>query len=77
MGFRMVKPQGAFYLFPRSPIDDDVAFVQAAQRRHILVAPGTGFGTPGYFRIAYSVPMEVIERSLGAWEALAEEFGLI
>ncbi|MGQ9859376.1 MAG: pyridoxal phosphate-dependent aminotransferase [Thermodesulfobacteriota bacterium] len=74
LGFQMVKPQGAFYLFPRSPIANDVAFVQAAQRRHILVAPGTGFGWPGHFRIAYSVPMEMIERSVGAWEALAEEF---
>lgn len=76
LGLQMVKPQGAFYLFPRSPIANDVAFVQAAQRRHILVAPGTGFGWPGHFRIAYSVPMEMIERSVPAWEALAAEFGL-
>ncbi len=75
-GFQMVKPQGAFYLFPRSPIVNDVSFVQEAQRRRILVAPGTGFGWPGHFRIAYSVPMEMIERSVGAWEALAKEFGL-
>lgn len=76
LGFQVVKPQGAFYLFPRSPIVNDVTFVQEAQRRHILVAPGTGFGWPGHFRIAYSVPMEMIERSTGAWEALAQEFGL-
>lgn len=76
LGFQVVKPQGAFYLFPRSPIANDVTFVQEAQRRHILVAPGTGFGWPGHFRIAYSVPMEMIERSTGAWEALAQEFGL-
>lgn len=76
LGFEMVKPQGGFYLFPKSPIENDVSFVQAAQRRHILVAPGTGFGTPGHFRIAYSVPMSVIERSLEAWEELAKEFGL-
>ncbi len=76
LGFRMVKPQGAFYLFPRSPIANDVAFVQAAQRRRILVAPGTGFGWPGHFRIAYSVPMEVIKRSASAWEELAREFSL-
>jgi aspartate aminotransferase len=76
LGFQMVKPQGAFYLFPRSPIVNDVSFVQEAQRRRILVAPGTGFGWPGHFRIAYSVPMEMIERSVGAWEALAKEFGL-
>lgn len=76
LGFQMVKPRGAFYLFPRSPIANDVSFVQEAQRRRILVAPGTGFGWPGHFRIAYSVPMEMIERSVGAWEALAKEFGL-
>lgn len=76
LGFQMVKPQGAFYLFPRSPIADDVAFVQAAQKRRILVAPGTGFGWPGHFRIAYSVPMEVIRRSARAWEELASEFSL-
>ncbi len=76
MGFQMVKPQGAFYLFPKSPIENDVAFVQAAQRKHILVAPGTGFGCPGHFRIAYSVPQQTIERSMEAWGGLAREFGL-
>jgi aspartate aminotransferase len=76
MGFQMVKPQGGFYLFPVAPIQDDVSFVQTAQRRRILVAPGMGFGTPGHFRIAYSVPMPVIERSMDAWQALAKEFAL-
>jgi len=76
MGFQCVKPQGAFYLFPRSPIANDVAFIQAAQRKHILVAPGTGFGWPGHFRIAYSVTMGTIERSLPAWRELATEYGL-
>lgn len=76
LGFQVVKPQGAFYLFPRSPIANDITFVQEAQRRHILVAPGAGFGWPGHFRIAYSVPMEMIERSVHAWEDLAGEFGL-
>jgi aspartate aminotransferase len=77
MGFQMVKPKGAFYMFPQSPIEDDLAFVRAAQQRHILVAPGFAFGSPGYFRIAYSVPLETIERSLGAWQALAEEFNMV
>lgn len=76
LGFQMNKPQGAFYLFPKSPIADDVAFVQAAQKKLILVVPGSGFGCPGFFRIAYSVPQELIERSMGAWQALAEEFHL-
>lgn len=76
MGFQMVKPQGAFYLFPKSPIEDDIAFVQAASQKHILVTPGTGFGYPGHFRISYAVPQQTIERSLEAWRELAREFGL-
>ncbi len=76
LGFRMVKPGGAFYLFPQSPIDDDVAFVRRAQKRNILLVPGSGFGAPGYFRIAYCIDREVIERSLPAWEQLAGDFGL-
>ncbi|MGQ9654738.1 MAG: pyridoxal phosphate-dependent aminotransferase [Thermodesulfobacteriota bacterium] len=76
LGFETNKPQGAFYLFPKSPIADDVAFVQAAQKRLILVVPGSGFGCPGFFRIAYSVPEGMIERSMGAWAALAQEFRL-
>lgn len=76
MGFRMVKPDGAFYLFPESPLADDVEFVKTAQKHHILLVPGAGFGAPGFFRIAYCVDQEMIERSLPAWQALAEEVGL-
>ncbi|MBI5657697.1 MAG: pyridoxal phosphate-dependent aminotransferase [Geobacter sp.] len=76
LGFSMVKPDGAFYLFPRSPIADDVAFVRLAQKHHILLVPGAGFGAPGYFRIAYCVDKGMIERSLPAWGALAREVGL-
>lgn len=76
LGFSMVKPDGAFYLFPRSPIADDVAFVRLAQKHHLLLVPGAGFGAPGYFRIAYCVDMGMIERSLPAWGALAREVGL-
>jgi aspartate aminotransferase len=76
LGFKMVKPQGGFYFFPESPIEDDVAFAQLAQKHNILVVPGRGFGAPGYFRIAYCVELEMIERSLPAWEKLAREAGL-
>jgi aspartate aminotransferase len=76
LGFRMVKPDGAFYLFPKSPLLDDVAFVKIAQKHHILLVPGAGFGAPGYFRIAYCVDRGMIERSLPAWESLAQEVGL-
>jgi len=55
LGFKLIKPQGAFYLFPASPIPDDVEFVKAAQKHNILLVPGRGFGTPGYFRIAYCI----------------------
>ena len=76
MGFSMVKPDGAFYLFPKSPLADDVEFVKLAQKHHILLVPGAGFGAPGFFRIAYCVDIKVIERSLPAWRALAKEVGL-
>ena len=76
LGFSMVKPDGAFYLFPKSPLADDVEFVKLAQKHHILLVPGSGFGAPGYFRIAYCVDKGMIERSLPAWEQLAVEVGL-
>ncbi|OHB26070.1 MAG: aspartate aminotransferase [Desulfuromonadaceae bacterium GWB2_53_15] len=76
MGFEMVKPDGAFYLFPKSPLADDVEFVKLAQKHRILLVPGAGFGAPGFFRIAYCVDKAVIERSLPAWSNLAKEVGL-
>lgn len=76
VGFKMVKPQGAFYLFPQSPIPDDMAFIQAAVKYNLLLVPGSGFGLPGYFRIAYSVSDSTIHNSLPAFTALAKEFGL-
>jgi aspartate aminotransferase len=76
MGFQMVRPDGAFYLFPKSPLADDVEFVRIAQKHRILLVPGAGFGAPGYFRIAYCVNLGMIERSLDAWRALAREVGL-
>ncbi len=76
LGFSMVKPGGGFYLFPNSPLADDVEFVRRAQQQNILLVPGSGFGAPGYFRIAYCVAMDVIERSLPAWKKLAKEVGL-
>ncbi|HTG80459.1 MAG TPA: pyridoxal phosphate-dependent aminotransferase [Geobacteraceae bacterium] len=76
MGFSLMRPAGAFYLFPRSPFADDVEFVRLAQQHHILLVPGAGFGAPGFFRIAYCVDKEMIERSLPAWRNLAKEAGL-
>ncbi len=76
LGFTMVKPAGGFYLFPRSPLPDDIQFVRLAQKHNILVVPGSGFGAPGFFRIAYCIDAEVIHRSLPAWSKLAREAGL-
>lgn len=77
LGFQMVQPDGAFYLFPKSPLEDDIEFVKMAQRHRILLVPGAGFGAPGFFRIAYCVEKAMIERSLGAWKDLALELGLV
>jgi len=76
MGFRMIKPDGAFYLFPKSPLPDDIKFVKLALQHHILLVPGAGFGAPGHFRIAYCVDKGMIERSLPAWRELAKDVGL-
>jgi aspartate aminotransferase len=72
-GYKFEKPQGAFYLFPQSPIPDDVAFVQMLLKRNILVVPGSAFGSPGYFRIAYCVDDATIINSIeGFAEAIKE-----
>jgi aspartate aminotransferase len=76
LGFDMVKPGGGFYLFPKSPLADDVEFVRRAQQHNILLVPGSGFGAPGYFRIAYCVETGIIERSLPAWARLSKDLGL-
>ena len=76
MGYQFVKPQGGFYLFPRSPIADDAAFVKALLQRRILTVPGSGFGTPGYFRIAYCVEDRTIENALEGFRAVAKKYEL-
>ncbi len=63
-GFDVVKPQGAFYFFPRAPGGDDVAFCQSLTKRRVLVVPGSGFGCPGHFRLSYCVADEVIDGGL-------------
>ena len=74
MGYSVVKPQGAFYMFPRSPVDDDVAFVDELQRHNVLVVPGRGFGLPGHFRISYCVEDRTLEGSLGGFRAAIGRF---
>jgi aspartate aminotransferase len=67
-GYEFQKPEGAFYLFPKSPIPDDVAFIEALQNENILTVPGSGFMGPGYFRIAYCVDESSVTRSLPGFE---------
>jgi len=76
LGYSVTKPQGAFYLFPKSPIEDDVAFVDALQEWNVLTVPGRGFGTPGYFRISYCVEDSVLEGAIVGFSKAAERFGL-
>ncbi len=73
-GYEFQKPGGAFYLFPRTPIPDDVAFVKALQEENILTVPGSGFGGPGHFRIAYCASDEVIEGSLPGFERVIKQY---
>ena len=73
-GFTCNKPQGAFYLFPKCLEDDDYAFCERAKKYDLLLVPGTDFGCPGYFRAAYCIKTETIERSLPLFKKLAEEY---
>jgi aspartate aminotransferase len=74
MGYEVVKPQGAFYMFPKAPIDDDVAFVDELQRHLVLVVPGRGFGLPGYFRLSYCVEDATLEGSLTGFREAIRKF---
>ncbi|SFA73820.1 pyridoxal phosphate-dependent aminotransferase [Selenomonas ruminantium] len=73
-GFECVKPQGAFYLFPKCLEEDDYAFCKRAQKYDLLLVPGTDFGCPGYFRAAYCIKTETIEKSLPLFKKLAAEY---
>ena len=76
LGFQCIKPQGAFYLFVKSPEPDEKQFCEVCKKHHILVVPGSSFACPGYVRISYCVSYEQIERSLPAFEQVAKEYGL-
>ncbi|MCX5882217.1 MAG: pyridoxal phosphate-dependent aminotransferase [Deltaproteobacteria bacterium] len=73
-GYDFVKPPGTFYLFPRTPIPDDVEFVRALQKELILVVPGSGFGGPGHFRIAFCVSDDTIVKSLPGFKRVMDHF---
>ncbi|MBO5461014.1 MAG: pyridoxal phosphate-dependent aminotransferase [Ruminococcus sp.] len=74
LGFECIKPEGAFYLFVKSPVENEKEFVAAAKAHNILIVPGTSFGCPGYVRLAYCVAYETIVNSLPAFAELAKEF---
>lgn len=76
LGFECVEPQGAFYLFVKSPVADEKAFCEAAKKYNILFVPGSSFNCPGYVRIAYCVAYDTIINSLPKFGQLAKEMGL-
>jgi len=76
MGYSVTKPLGAFYMFPKSPLEDDVAFVRELQQWRVLTVPGTGFGTPGYFRISYCVDDRTLEGSIAGFRKAAQKFNM-
>ena len=76
MGYSIIKPQGAFYMFPKSPLEDDVAFVRELHERRVLTVPGRGFGSPGYFRISYCTDDRTLEGCLPVFQEVAQKFNL-
>ena len=73
-GFECIKPQGAFYLFVKSPVENEKAFCEEAKKLHILMVPGSSFACPGYVRLAYSVSYETIVNSLPKFQELAKKY---
>lgn len=76
LGFECIKPQGAFYLFVKSPVPDEKEFCAAAKKYNLLLVPGSSFNCPGYVRLAYCVAYDKIINSLPRFAELAEEMGL-
>lgn len=73
-GFTCIKPEGAFYLFVKSPVENEKEFCDAAKKYNILIVPGSSFGCPGYVRMAYCVAYETIVNSLPKFKELAKEY---
>ncbi|MCR4393894.1 MAG: aminotransferase class I/II-fold pyridoxal phosphate-dependent enzyme, partial [Dehalococcoidales bacterium] len=74
MGYKIVKPEGAFYIFPESPLNDDLAFVNELKNHHVLVVPGSAFKAPGYFRISYCLDDRTLEGSLEGFYKIAKKY---
>ena len=75
-GFDCIKPEGAFYLFVKSPVENEKEFCEAGKKYNILMVPGSSFACPGYVRLAYCVSYETIQNSLPEFKKLAAEYGL-
>lgn len=77
LGFTCIKPKGAFYLFPRTPIEDDKKFCEDAKQFNLLLVPGSTFGCPSHIRLSYCISYEKIEKSLQAFDKLAKLYSMI
>ena len=76
LGFTCIKPQGAFYLWLKSPVEDEAEFVAAAKKYNLILVKGSAFGCGGYVRLAYCISNDKINRSLDAFAKLAKDYGL-
>ena len=74
MGYLVTKPQGAFFMFPKSPCEDELEFMAELQKHHVLVVPGRGLGMPGYFRLSYSVSDDTLSGSIPGFKAAIERY---
>ena len=74
IGYSIVKPQGAFYLFPQSPISDDVQFVDELKKHRVLAVPGRGFGLPGYFRLSYCLEDSTLKGAIPGLRAAFDKY---
>ncbi|MGI1659500.1 MAG: pyridoxal phosphate-dependent aminotransferase [Desulfitobacterium sp.] len=72
-GYECIKPEGAFYLFIKTPLENDVEFCNLAKQKNILIVPGSAFSCPGYARIAYCVPYATIEKALPGFKSLISD----
>ncbi|MBR2782635.1 MAG: pyridoxal phosphate-dependent aminotransferase [Firmicutes bacterium] len=77
LGFALVPPGGSFYMFPRCPEEDDLAFCRQAREHDIMLVPGSVFSCPGHFRLAFCVPTQRVEQALPAFRELARSYGLV
>ena len=76
LGFTCIKPEGAFYLWVKSPVENEEEFVNEGKKFHLLMVKGSAFGCPGFVRLAYCVSHETVKNSLPAFEQLAKVYGL-